>query len=147
VNKPFVAIVDDDNALCFSLTDLMRAAGYRADAFASTDMLLTAPDLVDFDCIIADVQMPGTGGFTLVQELRERGVTTPVILITAVPDKRLNEQAALVGAECLLRKPFQTDCLLGRIERSLSHLQLHSYGRPAARRFYKAPETDPMVER
>lgn len=115
----FVAIVDDDEALCSSLVDLMRSVGYRAEPFASAEALLMSAELSGFGCIIADVHMSGMNGLRLIQELRELEITTPVILITALPDTHLDEKAVSIGAQGLLRKPFEISALLDRVERSL----------------------------
>jgi FixJ family two-component response regulator len=56
----------------------------------------------------------------LARKLQEQDIRTPVILITALPDRHLDDEAISVGAEGLLRKPFETnafDC----VERSLSN--------------------------
>jgi FixJ family two-component response regulator len=121
VTSPFVAIIDDDETLCSSLVDLMRSIGYRAEPYASAETFLTSPRLFHLDCIVADVHMPGMGGLRLTRELRERGILTPVILITALSDKNLDDEASTVGAAGLLRKPFETDALLDCVERSLSN--------------------------
>jgi FixJ family two-component response regulator len=121
VTDPLVAIIDDDEALCSSLVDLMRSVGYRAVPFASAETFLTSSTLIGLDCVIADVHMPGMGGLNLVRKLHEQGVVTPVILITALPDKHLDDEAISVGARCLLRKPFETNALLDWVERSLSN--------------------------
>src|SRR5580692_5019257 len=102
---PFIAVVDDDEALCSSLVDLMRSIGYRAEPFASAEALLTSPDRYGLHCIIADINMPGMGGLNLLRALREQGIATPVVLITALTDKHLVQEAAARGALCLLRKP------------------------------------------
>jgi len=121
VTTPLVAVVDDDEALCLSLVDLMRSIGCRAEPYISAETLLTSSTLFSFDCVIADVHMPGMGGLNLARKLRERGIMTPVILITALPDKHLDDEAIAVGAQCLLRKPFETNSLLDWVERSLSN--------------------------
>ena len=120
MKRPLLAIIDDDEALCSSLVDLMRSVGYRAQPFALAETLLTSSDLSVFDCVIADVHMPGTGGLELVRKLREQGIVTPAILITALPDRHLDDEAASVGAQCLLRKPLETEALLDCVARSLS---------------------------
>jgi FixJ family two-component response regulator len=108
---PFIAVIDDDEALCSSLVDLMRSIGYRAEPFSTAEALL--------HCIIADVHMPGMGGLNLLSELRGQGDMTPVVLITALTDRQLDQEAAARGALCLLRKPFEISSLLDHIERSL----------------------------
>jgi FixJ family two-component response regulator len=120
VATPFLALIDDDEALCESLVDLMRSVGYRAESFSSAESFLMFADRFSLDCIIADVHMPGMGGIDLLQALHEQHIMTPVILITALPDKQLDQEASSNGALCLLRKPFKTSSLLDWIERSLA---------------------------
>jgi FixJ family two-component response regulator len=119
VRSPLIAIIDDDEPLCCSLVDLMRSIGYRAEPFPSTEALLTSSNLLFFDCMVADVHMPGMSGLDLVRNLRHQGRTTPVILITALPEEHLDAEAISVGAQCLLRKPFETKALIDCVERSL----------------------------
>lgn len=124
MNSPLIAIVDDDEGLCASLVDLMHSVGYRAEPFFSADTFLISPDLSRYDCIIADVRMPGTSGLDLGRKLRERSARMPVILITALPDRQLEDEAILAGAECLLRKPLETQVMLDHVARSLSRGRL-----------------------
>jgi FixJ family two-component response regulator len=121
VTSPLVAVIDDDGALCLSLVDLMRAIGYRAEPYISAEAFLASSNLISFDCVVADVHMPGMGGLNLIRKLHEQGIMTPVILITALPDRHLDDEAIAVGAQCLLRKPFETNSLLDWIKRSLSN--------------------------
>ena len=119
MTSPLVAIIDDDNALCSSLVDLLRSIGYRAEPHYSAETFLTSANLRNSHCIVADVYMPGMSGLDLVRKLHERGIMTPVILITALAGKHLDDEAISVGAFCLLRKPFETNSLLDCVERSL----------------------------
>src|SRR5215475_15181971 len=119
VTSPLVAIIDDDDALCSSLVDLMRSIGYRAEPHYSAETFLASSNLFNSHCIVADVRMPGMSGFDLLRKLHEQGIMTPVILITALTGKHLDDEAISVGAFCLLRKPFETNSLLDCVERSL----------------------------
>ena len=119
VSTPFIAIVDDHDVLCSSLVDLMRSIGYRAEPFGSAEAFLASSSLFLFDCIVADVHLPGMSGLDLVRTLREHGTTTPAILITALIEKRLDDAAISVGAVCLLRKPLDIKVLVELIERNL----------------------------
>ena len=121
MRSPLVAIIDDDEALCSSVVDLMRSIGYCAEPFVSAETFLMSSSLFLFDCVIADVHMPGMSGLNLVQRLQDRGYMTPVILITALPDRRLDDEAISVGAQCLVRKPFESKALLHYVAKCLSH--------------------------
>jgi FixJ family two-component response regulator len=116
---PFIAIIDDDELLCSSLVDLLDSIGFRAEPFTSAQAFLTSAKLANWDCIIADINMPGMSGLRLLRELREQGMMTPVILITALPERHLDELAISTGALCLLRKPFETGSLIDYVEKSL----------------------------
>lgn len=120
MKSPLVAIIDDDEALCSSLVDLMRSVGYRAEPFFRAEAFLTSSNRSLCDCVIADVRMPGMSGLGLVRVLRERGEGMPVILITALPDRQLEDEAISAGAQCLLRKPLETPTMLHHVARSLS---------------------------
>jgi FixJ family two-component response regulator len=69
-----------------------------------------------FDCVVSDIHMPGMSGLDLMKHLAARGSGTPVILITARSDANLEAKAAIAGAVCLLRKPFEIDELTTCIE-------------------------------
>jgi FixJ family two-component response regulator len=121
VKDPLIAIVDDDEDLCSALVDLMRSIGYRAEPFFASETLLTSPSLPLFDCVIADVRMPGMSGLDLARKFQDQGDLRPVILITALPDGRLEAEAISAGAQRLLRKPVETQILIECVERSLSN--------------------------
>ncbi|MEH2594970.1 FixJ family two-component response regulator [Bradyrhizobium sp. AZCC 1577] len=120
MTSTLVAIIDDDEALCSSIVDLMRSIGYRAEPFASAEAFLSSPTPSSSDCIIADINMLGMDGLTLTRKLREQSILTPVILITALSEKHLDDEAISVGAQCLFRKPFDANALLECVKRSLS---------------------------
>jgi FixJ family two-component response regulator len=120
VRSLLIGIIDDDEVLCSTLVDLMRSSGHRAEPFSSAETFLASPSLPLLDCLIADVAMPGMSGLELVRKLREQGGTIPVVLMTALPDKDLDNEAISVGAQCLLRKAFDGGTLLDSIEKSLA---------------------------
>lgn len=120
MNRSFIAIIDDDEQLCSSLVDLIHSVGHRAESFASAENFLSWPDVSVFDCIVADVRMPGMSGFDLVRRFRREDRATPVILITALPGDHLDDEALSAGALTLMRKPFEAAALLELVEKSLS---------------------------
>ncbi|RWD50407.1 MAG: response regulator [Mesorhizobium sp.] len=111
IAHPLVSVVDDDESVRESLPDLLKAFGFRVEAFASAEEFL-ASDIVDkTKCLILDVSMPGMSGPDLQRELQRRGLPIPIVFVTAHRDDtvrpRLLEQGAV---ECLF-KPFSEAAL------------------------------------
>ncbi|TIW38816.1 MAG: response regulator, partial [Mesorhizobium sp.] len=99
IAHPLVSVVDDDESVRESLPDLLKAFGFRVEAFASAEEFL-ASDIVDkTKCLILDVSMPGMSGPDLQRELQRRGLPIPIVFVTAHRDDtvrpRLLEQGAV----------------------------------------------------
>jgi two-component system, OmpR family, alkaline phosphatase synthesis response regulator PhoP len=112
-----ILLVEDDPGLVMALTDLLHAEGYQVKSAANgLEGLEMASDRGRFDLIILDVMLPGKGGFDVCRDLRQRGITTPVMMLTArgqVIDKVLGLK---LGADDYLTKPFEPLELLARLE-------------------------------
>ena len=119
VPEPLIAIVEDDESLRESLVGLIRSLGYQASAHASADAFLAADLAGECDCVITDIQMPGTSGIELKHRLVEAGCAVPVIMVTARTEGALHERARASGAVCLLRKPFAAEALIQCLETAL----------------------------
>src|SRR5262245_38931727 len=104
--KPAIAVVDDDEAVRESMTDLLRAMGFIAKGFASADEFLKSTRIHLTSCLIADVQMPGMGGLELYGRLVALGKPIATILITAYPDEAMRARALNAGVTGYLTKPF-----------------------------------------
>ena len=116
---PLIAVVDDDEAVRASLEALIRSLGHRVATFASAAAFLASEVSSGADCLISDVQMPGLSGFDLQLALGERGLATPVILITAFDDARARARGLALGAACFLKKPFSGDSIVKCLEAAL----------------------------
>ena len=114
-----ISIIDDDESLRLATKRFVRSLGFVGHAFASADEFLRSPQLNDTSCVIADVQMPGMSGVELQSLLAAQGNRTPVILITAFPNERLQTQALQAGAICFLSKPFDARTLIQCLETAL----------------------------
>ena len=104
-------IVDDDDGVRDSTCVLLESSGYACRGFSSAADFLAKTEGRGGDCLLLDVQMPGTSGIELLDHLRTRGIRTPAILMTANVE-RVGERAAQVGALTVLRKPFAEETLL-----------------------------------
>jgi FixJ family two-component response regulator len=105
--KPFVVVVDDDASVSRAIKRLLRSVGIVADTFASGDEFLdTLSSMPSYrpDCVILDVQMPGSNGLEVQRRLAAHAV--PVIFITAHDDAGVRDEALAAGAVAYLRKPF-----------------------------------------
>jgi FixJ family two-component response regulator len=106
VESALVSVVDDDESVRESLPDLLREFGFAARAFASAEEFLTSNAIDQTRCLILDIVMPGMSGPELQRELVRRGMTIPVIFITAQSDQAVRSAVLSHGAvECLF-KPF-----------------------------------------
>jgi FixJ family two-component response regulator len=114
-----VSVVDDDESVRESLPDLLRAFGFKAQAFSTAEEFLSSDCVGLTRCLILDIAMPGMSGPDLQRELTRRRQAIPIVFITAHPDHadlpHLLEEGAV---ECLF-KPFSDTALLGALNAAL----------------------------
>ena len=111
-----VLLVEDEPGLVLTLTDRLRAEGYEVGAATDGPSGFERATSEGWDVILLDVMLPGKSGFDVCRDLRQKGVTTPVIMLTArgqIVDKVLGLK---IGADDYLTKPFDMLELLARIE-------------------------------
>jgi two-component system, LuxR family, response regulator FixJ len=106
------AIVDDDEAVREALSDLLQVMGLAWRAFDRAESFLADYAPGRFDCLIADIKMPGMGGLELQQRLRALGAPIPVIIITSNTDPATRARALEAGAHAYLSKPVADEVLL-----------------------------------
>ena len=111
-----IAVIDDDESFRVALVESLSSLGYGSNGYASAEDYVRMIGSNSFNCVVSDIHMPGMSGLDLMKHLAARGSTTPVILITARSDANLEAKAAVAGAVCLLRKPFEIDELTACIE-------------------------------
>ncbi len=114
-----VLLVEDEPGLVLTLTDRLRSEGYDVGVASDGPNGLARAMNERWDVVLLDVMLPGASGFDVVRDLRQRGVTTPVIMLTArgqIVDKVLGLK---LGADDYLTKPFDMLELLARVEAHL----------------------------
>jgi two-component system, LuxR family, response regulator FixJ len=109
--RRLVYVVDDDEAVRDSLVLLLEAAGTAAQCYDSGKALLADADLTSALLFIFDIHMPGMSGLDLLAELRARGLSTPVLLLTGRSDPVLDAAARRLNA-VMLSKPPEDETLL-----------------------------------
>ena len=111
-----VLIVEDDAKLAGLLRDGLRAQRVDPALAATWAEGLERAGLASFDVIVLDVRLPGGDGFTLCAELRRRGITTPVLMLTALDAVDDRVRGLEVGADDYLTKPFAFRELVARLK-------------------------------
>jgi FixJ family two-component response regulator len=117
--SPLVAVVDDDESVRESLPDLLREFGFAAHSFSSAEEFLISDRLVQTECLILDIAMPGMTGFDLQRELKLRGHSIPIIFISAHKDEVVRRRTLQQGAVEFLFKPFSDTALLRALNTAL----------------------------
>ena len=122
-----VLVIEDDVDLARALSNLLEDDGFvvaqRHDGEAGFAEALRG----SYQVIVLDVMLPKRNGFSVCQDLRNAGVETPLLMLTA-KDGELDEVEGLeVGADDFLRKPFENSVLVARIH---ALLRRHERGRP-----------------
>lgn len=117
-----VHVIDDDEAMRESLSFLLDASGLTAKTYGSAAEFLAIAGEAEPGCVVTDIRMPEMNGLELFAELKARGVTLPVIVITGHGDVPLAVEAMKAGVCDFLEKPFSDDTLLAAIGRALEGL-------------------------
>ncbi len=109
-------IVDDDADMRLLLAEYFRRLGFEVDERESGAAALEPATNNKFDCFILDVSMPGISGFELLKRIRERGVQTPALFLTAHDALDYKVAGYEAGADDYLAKPFSPRELEYRVE-------------------------------
>jgi len=109
-------LVEDEPGLVMTLTDRLMAEGYDVESATDAPSGLEMATSGSFDAILLDVMLPGGNGMDVCRTLRQRGLQTPILMLTAkgqVVDKVVGLK---LGADDYLVKPFEMAELLARVE-------------------------------
>jgi two-component system, OmpR family, alkaline phosphatase synthesis response regulator PhoP len=111
-----ILIVEDEAALVVALRDRLRKEGYIVTAAKDGFSGLECAAKEKFDLVILDLMLPGQSGLTVCQKLRQSGVHTPILMLTARRQTMDKVVGLRTGADDYLSKPFHMAELLARID-------------------------------
>jgi len=129
-----VLIVDDDASTLASLSRAFRLAGYEAVVCDNATRAIALLRTDRFDLVLSDVVMPGKDGLSMLADLREAGIATPVIMISGQATVDMAVRATRLGAVDFLEKPISADKLLLTVENALRLVRLEEENRQLRRR-------------
>ncbi len=109
-------VVEDDRTVGQYVKRGLEEQQYIADWVTDGQEALRAASTVPYDLIILDLRLPGLSGLEVLRTLRDRGVTVPVLVLTAQDTVEFKVDALRAGADDYVTKPFSFEELLARIE-------------------------------
>ena len=118
-NKPTIFIIDDDEGIRDGLTMLLESIGQECCSFDSATSFLKTYDEHMTGCIVLDIRMPKMSGLELQRKLNELKCLLPMIFITGHGDIPMAVEAMRLGALDFVRKPFNEQDLIDRINEAL----------------------------
>ena len=123
-STPIVFVVDSDASVRESLEQLISAAGWRAETFASAQEFLGRSRSFVPSCLILDVTLPDLSGLELQERIATERTDMPVIFLTGITDVAMTVKAMKRGALEFLTKPFDAEVLLIVIQQAIRRSEI-----------------------
>ncbi|MET3293271.1 response regulator transcription factor [Brevibacillus fluminis] len=109
-----ILAVEDDRHLLAAVSSVLQEEGYQVDRAERGDEGFYLAERGIYDLLVLDIMLPGMDGLTIVKKLRSKGVSTPVLFLTAKDSVDARVQGLDAGADDYLVKPFAVEELLAR---------------------------------
>ncbi|MCX6609422.1 MAG: response regulator transcription factor [Acidobacteria bacterium] len=113
---PHLLLVEDEEAIALPLRDRLVRNGYTVEVASDGITALDRASSEAFQLILLDIQIPGKSGLDVCRDLRQRGIQTPILMLTAFGETTDKVLGLKLGADDYLAKPFDNAELLARIE-------------------------------
>src|ERR1700710_1403245 len=110
-----ILVVEDEQAMAASLAWGLQAEGYIVDVTDNGEEALWRARETAHDVIILDVMLPGLDGYQVCKQLRQQGLWTPILMLTALDEELDLAEGLDSGPDDSLAKPFSYPVLLARL--------------------------------
>ena len=111
-----ILLIEDEPGLVMTISDLLTAEGHRVESVSDGDAGLAKATREKFALIILDVMLPRKTGFEVCRQLRQSGIDTAILMLTAKTQIVDRVVGLKLGADDYLTKPFDPAELLARVE-------------------------------
>lgn len=111
-----ILLVEDEQGLIVTLTDRLTSEGFDVASAADGRIGFELAASEKFDIILLDVMLPHKNGYDIARDLRQKGIETPILMLTAKGETIDKVLGLKLGADDYLTKPFEVIELLARIE-------------------------------
>src|ERR1700710_1439984 len=132
--RPTVLLVEDEEALRMTVGDRLRSEGYVVDYASDGDEGIEKATQLPFDLIILDLMLPRRDGLSICRDLRQAGLITPLLMLTAKGKTEDKILGLKTGADDYVAKPFDMQELVARVQALLRRAPT---GPPALRGVYQ----------
>jgi FixJ family two-component response regulator len=113
-----VFAVDDDSIVLRAIERMLRSYGIAVEAFTSPEAFLDRPSYEGIACLLLDLRMPGLSGLDVQTAMARKGISMPIIFLSAQSDVPSTVRAMRGGAVDFLEKPVDEGQLLAALERA-----------------------------
>ena len=111
-----ILLVEDEEALRMTLGDRLRSEGYVVDCAVDGDEGFDKATRLPFDLILLDLMLPRRDGFEVCRGIRQAGLITPILMLTALGQTADKVKGLKIGADDYVTKPFNMQELVARVE-------------------------------
>jgi two-component system alkaline phosphatase synthesis response regulator PhoP len=118
-----ILLVEDEPGLVLTISDLLATDGHQVDSATDGEAGLAKAASGNYDLVILDVMLPRKTGFEVCRELRQKGIDTAVLMLTAKTQVVDRVVGLKLGADDYLSKPFDPSELLARVEALVRRIQ------------------------
>ena len=110
-----ILIIEDEKEMARGLKDILEFEGYEAATAENGKEGLQAIGRKEPDCIILDLMLPDISGYEVCEQIRQKKLNTPILMLTAKSQEYDKIRGFKVGADDYLTKPFSVGELLARV--------------------------------
>ncbi len=110
-----VLVVEDEKKTASFIRKALQSEGHAVDVLHDGSEALAAAEHTPFDVVVLDIMLPGRDGLSVVRQMREKRIKTPVLLLSARGEVSEKVEGLNAGADDYLPKPFALDELIARV--------------------------------
>ena len=111
-----ILIIEDEESILMALEDNLKLEGYDVSSAKDGELGLSMAEEQGYDIIILDIMLPKMDGFEICKQLRQEGITTPILMLTAKGQEIDKILGLELGADDYVTKPYSPRELLARVK-------------------------------
>ena len=106
--KPRLLVVDDEESICFSMSEYFSMQGYKVDTAREMEEAEKLIEATEYKVVIQDLRLSATrnpDGLEMIKMIRDHNPRTKIVVLTAYGSAEMEDEARRCGADAFLRKP------------------------------------------